>query len=362
MSVPPSKFNEFLHKTEQAMSRGCPVDINEPTFEYFKTMMVVPAIFSVLLGILWLFIPASWVWYFVVILLITVMHAVGFDSPAAWRILQADFPKAKYLYELAKWKQHNPFKFMELMEAHEIRRRLPHDYSGRRLIAHGDMMLESAKLGYPEALLEVGLMKDAGQYAGVESSAFEMILWAAQKGSVNAQAEIGSWYLNGHRTEKNTVEALRWLQQAVESGNHSAECDLGEMYFHGNGVEQNKPKGVDLLKKSADGGVIHAKQKAGMIIYTTAKNRGDQLIGLKYILDAANAGHIQAKIFIALLAITTEMKMSPLEGYASLLYLSRTSESALKALSDVQHRFTEEEKAEAQIMVEELIKALASRE
>jgi hypothetical protein len=63
-----------------------------------------------------------------------------------------------------------------------------------------------------------------------------------------------------------------------------------------------------------------------------------------------------------MLAINHKIKMTPLEGYAMLLHLSRDHEEAEKALSEVSHRFTNEEKLEAKQLVEELNKLLKTRD
>ena len=361
MSGDYSKLNEMFSNLEDGLSKGCPVDINEYNINYFKTMMIAPSFLGVAIAILWCFIPAGWAYYFLVMLVLTIIHCAGFDSPAIWRLLAADYSndnQAQCLYELAKWREHNPFRFLDLLQTDEARRRFPSWAHGWKEIAHGDMMLRAAKLGQPEALLEIGERKASGEYPELKSSALELILQAAQSGSVNAQALIGSWYLNGHNTEKDTKKALHWLSMASEHGNHGAICDLGEMYFHGNGVMKDKAKGIELLRKSADAGLVHAQKKVGLILFKGSKTSADQRVGLKYIIDASNAGNVTARVFIALLAINSNIKMTPLEGYASLVYYARSNAEARSALSTVEHRFTDAEKLEANQMVEELVKMM----
>jgi TPR repeat protein len=365
MSSDHSRMNQMLTRLEDKLSEGCPVDINGYNLNYFKTMLTVPVVLGVPVALFWCFIPASWAYYFVVMLILTTIHCIGFDSPAIWRLLAADFSnenQGRCLYELAKWRDHNPFRFMDLLQSDEAVRRFPPSMDGWKEIAHGDMMLRSALLGYPEALFEIGLRKAGGQYPELKTSGFEMVLQAAQSGSSNAQALIGNWHLNGVGTPKDIEKALHWLSMASERGNHVATCDLGEIYFHGNGVKKDKKKGIELLKKSADAGVVHAQKKVGLILFRDAKNSAQLSIGLQYIIDASNAGNVSARIFLAMLAIKHKIKMTPLEGYAVLLHLSRDHEEAEKALAEVSHRFTNEEKLEAKQMVEELNKLLKIRD
>jgi hypothetical protein len=364
MSDVHSKLSALFNEIEDRRSRECPVDINEVNVSYVKTMMIVPGSLGVAIATLWCFIPAGWGYYFLVMLVLSIIHCVGFDSPAIWRLLAADYSnesQGQCLYELAKWREHNPTRFMDLLQTDEARRRFPPWAHGWNEIAHGDMMLRAAKLGNPEALLDIGVKKASGFYPELNNSAVEMILQAAQSGSINAQALIGSWYLNGHNTEKDTDKALHWLNMAAERGNKFAACDLGEIYFHGNGVPEDKAKGIELLRKSADGGIAHAQKKVGIILFTAAKTSAEQRVGLKYIIDASNAGNITARVFIALLAINSNMKMTPLEGYASLICLARSSAEARSALSTVEHRFTGAEKFEANQMVDELAQMMTGR-
>jgi len=133
------------------------------------------------------------------------------------------------------------------------------------------------------------------------------------------------------------------------------------MHFHGNGVPEDKAKGIELLRQAADGGVVHAQQKVGLTLFKGAKTSSEQRVGLKYIIDASNAGNVTAKVFIAMLAITSNIKLTPIEGYASLVYYARGSAEARSALSIVEHRFTDAEKLEANQMVEELAQIMKSR-
>ena len=350
-----SKFNKVLDRAEDKLSQDCPFDIHKANTKYIMTLLIVPVIIAVPSAILCYFVHISWVYFFLGIAVFTVIHAAGFDRPVIWR-LRAAFFDTQCLYEVAKWKEHNPFKYIKLIHTDAVTLSFAGFSEDWKLIAHGDLMLKASQLGHPEAIFEIGMKKTAGKYQEVESTAHEMILSAAQSGSARAQAEIGSWYLNGDRIEKNTSEALIWLQRAANQNNREAICDLGEMYFHGVGVTKNRVKGIEFLKKAADGGLIHAQQKVGMILLKEGKNRSEQLIGVEYVSAAANSGHIPSKIILALLVITTETKMKPVEGYATLIYLSDSSEDARSAAADVEHKFTELEKITANQIAEELRK------
>ena len=351
-------LHEVLQEIEQKRSRECPVDINKVTFSYIKTMLVVPAFLTFLIAIIWCFTSISWIYFGIIILSLTIIQIMTYAKPVVWRFMMADFPnsnQAQCLYELAKWKEHNPLKYMPLLLSDEVSRGLPPVIIEEwEFIANGDMMLKAAQLKHPEAQFEIGMRKYSGEYPNINNSPLELVISAACLGSVNAQAKLGSWYLNGYRVDKNLDEALKWLQKSAAQFNHEAECDLGEMYFHGNGVVKDKDKGLKLLKRAADGGLVFAQHKLGCILYREAKNYNEQLKGIKYILDASNYGHVDSKIFLSILAITTKINITPLVGYATLIYLGRTNEVARKAVVDFSNEFTESEKAEANKMAMEL--------
>jgi Sel1 repeat len=59
--------------------------------------------------------------------------------------------------------------------------------------------------------------------------------WAAERGDVSAQAQLGDWYAD----RQDHSEAVRWWQRAAQAGNVHAQIGLADSYFGGRGVEQD---------------------------------------------------------------------------------------------------------------------------
>src|SRR5262249_16714980 len=69
--------------------------------------------------------------------------------------------------------------------------------------------------------------------------AFEWFQTAAERGDLDASAELGSIYLQGAGVSPNYTEALKWLTPPAESGHGPAQYHLGTMYRDGLGVPQD---------------------------------------------------------------------------------------------------------------------------
>ncbi len=61
----------------------------------------------------------------------------------------------------------------------------------------------------------------------------------AKQGNANAQNNLGMLYVYGRGVEKNTEEAMKWLQKSADQGSASAKINLGVLYASGDGVNMN---------------------------------------------------------------------------------------------------------------------------
>ncbi len=75
--------------------------------------------------------------------------------------------------------------------------------------------------------------------AGNFAEAFSIWNPLAKQGDANAQNNLAMLYVNGRGVEKNSGEAVRWLQKSVDQGNASAQVNLGTLYATGDGVDKN---------------------------------------------------------------------------------------------------------------------------
>ena len=97
-----------------------------------------------------------------------------------------------------------------------------------------------AEKGSVNAQFNLGAMYDNGD--GVPEDAAEAAKWyhqAADQGHVNAQFNLGVMYANGEGVAENAAEAATWYRKAAEQGDHRAQYNLGALYANGQGVPQS---------------------------------------------------------------------------------------------------------------------------
>jgi TPR repeat protein len=76
------------------------------------------------------------------------------------------------------------------------------------------------------------------QYA----NAFKYLDPLAQSGNPEAEYLVGEMFLHGNGVNKNSVEAINWLQKASERGNVDATLDLGDIYSTGSDTSKDFQK------------------------------------------------------------------------------------------------------------------------
>ncbi len=88
-----------------------------------------------------------------------------------------------------------------------------------------------------------------------QKDAFELMRQIAERGYVDAQAQLGYMYFAGQGTEVNQKEGVKWTISAAEKGDETAQHNLAGMYKLGQGVEANPSKAVYWYKKAAEKGL-----------------------------------------------------------------------------------------------------------
>lgn len=77
-------------------------------------------------------------------------------------------------------------------------------------------------------------------YSGRQEHKARCLKWAAARGDVSAQAQLGDWYADGFGPfTQDHSEAARWWQIAARGGDAHAQLMLAHSYFQGRGVEQD---------------------------------------------------------------------------------------------------------------------------
>jgi uncharacterized protein len=76
----------------------------------------------------------------------------------------------------------------------------------------------------------------------------------AEAGDLQAQYEMGEFFYQGERVERDIDMALEWFEQASIQGHPRAQYQLGLMHFQGEGVTRNLPQAYIILKMAAVNG------------------------------------------------------------------------------------------------------------
>ena len=87
----------------------------------------------------------------------------------------------------------------------------------------------------------------------------------AEKGSANAQYNLGAIYDNGDGVPEDDTEAVKWFRKAADQGHVNAQFNLGVMYANGEGVERNAAEAAAWYRKAADQGDYRAQYNLGAL-------------------------------------------------------------------------------------------------
>lgn len=113
---------------------------------------------------------------------------------------------------------------------------------------------------------------------------------AAELGSTQAQAIVGSYYLTGTFVDEDLSRAITLLGEAADAGDSRAQTNLGMAYATGRGVERNDEEAFRWYLAAAQQGMVRAQPAVGLFYET---GRGvEQNVGeaLRWYLTAYRAG------------------------------------------------------------------------
>ena len=82
---------------------------------------------------------------------------------------------------------------------------------------------------------------------------------------MQAQFELGEFYYDGKRVERDLSQALHWFEQASLQGHAQSQYHLGMMFFRGEGVPANAVQAYIVLKMAAVNGSDEAMDSADVI-------------------------------------------------------------------------------------------------
>jgi TPR repeat protein len=133
------------------------------------------------------------------------------------------------------------------------------------------------------------------------------MLQRAQKGDVEAQFWLGSFYRTGDDAiKKNSQFALRWLKEAAAQGDPIACYDLATMHRNGDGTAKDPSAALMFLTAAAAEGYLPAMYGVAEMYAQGLGAPQDQEKALGWMISAARAGYQPAVDLLKEKGISTD--------------------------------------------------------
>jgi TPR repeat protein len=100
---------------------------------------------------------------------------------------------------------------------------------------------------------------------GDYKKAHQLWLIEAEKGSAEAQANIGLLYGDGLGVPQSDKEAVKWYRMSAEQGERRAQYYMGTVYEDGRGIPQDYKEAARNYRLAAVQGFIKAQYKLGLL-------------------------------------------------------------------------------------------------
>lgn len=127
------------------------------------------------------------------------------------------------------------------------------------------------------------------------NTAVDLLIEAAGLGCGVAKYRLGKMFLRGEDVPKNTVYALRWLEESVSEGNQYAEYLLGKTLLRDDDVEQDLLRAEDLLRRSSNQGNRYASYTLGKTLLGGELPLQDIPEAIRLLTDSADKGFAAAQ-------------------------------------------------------------------
>lgn len=149
-------------------------------------------------------------------------------------------------------------------------------------------LLFSAQKGNADAQFWLGQYYFQGKFVvQAYAKAVEYFMLAAKQGHIGASFYLGITYFYGKGVNKDNSLAFNYYLEAAKSGNPRAQYMVGKCYEQGLGIAKNDESAFDWYLKAAKNGVMVAKNKVG-ICYASGRGTPQNTIKAKEWLEASS--------------------------------------------------------------------------
>jgi len=153
-------------------------------------------------------------------------------------------------------------------------------------------IVEAAERGSPEAQFQVGMAYATGRgRPRDDAAAAGWFARAARGGHPRGQAYYGMSLYRGIGGSPDRAEGVKWLSRAAEAGEREAQSALGVAYYEGGGIEVNYLDAEKWWRQAAMQGAVDAQFNLGALYFEGRGVSRNEDEALKWLASAAEHGH-----------------------------------------------------------------------
>lgn len=179
-----------------------------------------------------------------------------------------------------------------------------HDYYAKALAGFIQVEPEARKIR-PYFQYRIGKMYLYG--CGTEKAPDTAFTWlekSAMADNKYAQHTLGNMYCYGIGTARDLSQAFVLYSKAARKGMPYSDYALAQMYHYGSGIEQSEKLTQEHYSKALSAFLMYDKDdkllyKIGRMYYCGLGTDVDKLKALKYLVESAEKGNMQAKRIVA---------------------------------------------------------------
>lgn len=130
-----------------------------------------------------------------------------------------------------------------------------------------------------------------------ENETIKKLMSAAEKGDVDSQNTLGSYYYKGKYVQKDIDKSILWYTKAAEQGYALAQFNLGALYLEGgtNETPIDLHMAIEWLTKAADQNLAEAQWALAACYYDGIGVNKDRTTATNWYRKAAEQNHAEAQ-------------------------------------------------------------------
>ena len=133
------------------------------------------------------------------------------------------------------------------------------------------------------------------------------------KGDAVAQFRYAEMLRDGRGVAKNVKDAVKWTRKAADAGHVDAQCQMGLFYMNGIGVDRDEDKAVEWLEKAAKQNYAQAQYNLG-IYHARFSDKESIRLALKWLNEAVKQDYADAEYNLAKLYLNSHHPASKEQG------------------------------------------------